>query len=272
MRPVNTSAISRRSEPSNRKNFLRYSRFLWCVLIVSSLALPVVPAPSLAYASEANAFVKRFELPRDPHPVVDEILSRPEFNEDFSQSALEELRDALIELTRRALRWLSKHFPRMPDVDLDPAPAVRIVETGLIVALLLAAAIVAWFAVKYFLSRKRARPVVPEESLLEAADIMGSEEALAAARAMAAEAKYTEALVYLFRFVLLRLDERGEVTLRPGKTNREILWSVPQDAPIRQPLSQMILLFNRVRYGNEGCGRAAFNRFVSLSRRVTGGA
>ncbi len=261
--------VTRRSVSAGGKGGSFASLLGYCIAMA---ALLVALSCSLGIAANAGDFAKRYDLPRDPHPLMEEILSRPEFNEDFTASPWEVLQAYLLEQLRRAGRWLAKHFPSLPRVDVDPTPAWWIVEFILIGALVVAAVVAGRFAVKYFLSQKRRGPVesIPIES--EEPEFVGSEDALAAARAMAGEARYREALIYLFRFVLLRLDERGTVTVRQGKTNREILQNVPDDQPIKQPLSQMILLFNRVRYGNEACSRTVFDRFVSLSRRVTGGA
>jgi hypothetical protein len=43
-------------------------------------------------------------------------------------------------------------------------------------------------------------------------------------------------VVLLFRHALVRLDETGRLSLHPGRTNREILASIPADQPIRQGL------------------------------------
>jgi hypothetical protein len=261
--------VTRRSASARAKGGSRASLSGYCIAMV---ALLVALSCSLGIAANADGFLKRYDLPRDPHPVVEEILSRPEFNQDFSASPLEELRAYIDEQLRRAGRWLARHFPRLPHLDVDPTPGWWAVEFILIMVLVIAAVAAGWFAVKYLLSRKQDRPIklLPLES--EEPEFVGSEDALAAARAMAGEGRYREALIYLFRFVLLRLDERGIVTLRQGKTNREIFQSIPEHQTIKQPLGQMISLFNRVRYGNEACSRTVFERFVSLSRRVTGGA
>lgn len=268
-----TKVVARMGEFVLGWNRLKVVSFRACTLMVALLLLAILNSPLYSAAqSNTENFAKRYDLPRDPSPLVKEILARSEFNEDFSASLIDELRAFILEQMRRALRWLSKHFPRLPRVDVDPAPVWWIVEFLLIGALLVVGIVVARIAVKYLVSRKGKRPKKTSDSPSEEAAFMGSEEALGAARTMAAESRFTEALIFLFRFVLLRLDERGTVTLRPGKTNREILRSVPDNDPIKQPLSQMMLLFNRVRYGNEACNRVAFDRFVSLSRRVTGGA
>lgn len=258
--------VTRRSA---RKGGSRASLPGYCI---ATAALFVALSSSVCFAANADGFAERYDLPRDPQPLVEEILSRPEFNQDFNASPLEVLQAYVFEQLRKAARRLAGYFPRLPRLDIDPAPGWWAVEFILIAVLVAAAVVSGRFAMRYLLSRMRNRPVklIPLES--EEPEFVGSEDALEAARAMAGQGKYREALIYLFRFVLLRLDERGIVTLRQGKTNREIFQSIPEHQPIKQPLGQMISLFNRVRYGNEACSRTVFERFVSLSRRVTGGA
>jgi hypothetical protein len=84
----------------------------------------------------------------------------------------------------------------------------------------------------------------------------------------AEQARYADALVLLFRFLVSRLHEEGMLSFYRGKTNREILDSLEQE-PFRDLVAEMVIRFNRVRYGREACGKADYDEFLTLCRRVS---
>ena len=122
-----------------------------------------------------------------------------------------------------------------------------------------------YFAVKSFLSRERrvapARFGAPAvaESCSEALDM---------SRSLAERGEYREALIHLFRYALIRLDEQGRLGFYIGKTNREILRSPRLKKSDRDTLSEMVPIFNCVRYGDFPCGKAEYDRFLLLTGRL----
>lgn len=221
-------------------------------------------------ATSGESFQQQFHLPQDPDNVLQQILARKEFHEASAWSLLDRLYERLEILWERAMRWLFSRFPRIGPVKTD-LNLVWMILTGLLIGLAVIG--IVWLFRKGLISvigKVRGSP--RGEQAQERADTgdLFSRHLLKRAAMAAEEGDYSGALVFLFRFTLMRLDETGRLIFHPGQTNREILESLKDDELIRSGLTEMVPLFNRVRYGNAPCCKAEYERALDLSRAVTG--
>lgn len=234
------------------------------LVMVSLFAVTAVADNSV---SEEN-FRQYYHLPQAPEPLVREILSRDE----FQQSPLEKLVDHLLNRLGAALNeLLSRLFKKLSlprGFTIDRQISWAVVMGVLLSVLALAAVLGLWYAVKKFRSEP---PKLGRESGTNHDYSFGtanSSDMWDQALKTAEQAKYAEALVLLFRFLVLRLHEKGLLSFHLGKTNREILDSLGP-VPFRDILGELVLRFNRVRYGRGGCGKADYEEFLMLCRQVS---
>jgi len=249
-------------------NSIRILRVLLLFLLLAA-ACGHWPA-QLGYATPPSGdFQKKFNLPQDPEALLKDILSRKEFRDAATRSLLDRLTAFLNHLWRKALSWILDRLPNLGPINLG-CQSIWAAVGILLIAALLAVIIIGLVRIFSPVFRKRAKQA-PESSLqeIELGDLGEmQEQALRAAR----EGDYRKALILLFRFVLLRLDELGHIKWRPWKTNREILRSAHESTTTREPLSEMISIFNGIYYGDKPCGDPEFQRFLTLAQLVTGGA
>jgi len=222
-------------------------------------------------AGPEEGFREKFNLPKDPEPVLEEILNRSEFKNQTSEPLFDWLIDRIWDLLVRALKAILSLLPRTEPIDFDNEIA-RMVFIGLSFGILgLIAVALVWTVISYVVSRTHS--VVPKrmETPSKESDSVGSAQALLLARSMVERQNFAGALIYMFRYVLVWLDETGRLPIHPGRTNREILESISKDAPLRAPLSEMIPAFNSIKYGNAACTKNDYERFVTLCRSVIPG-
>ncbi len=81
---------------------------------------------------------------------------------------------------------------------------------------------------------------------------------LAAARRAYEEGDFSTAIVYLFSHQLIELDRHQCIRLAKGKTNRQYLRELAQRADLRMLLSETMVRFERVFFGDQRLDQAAF--------------
>jgi hypothetical protein len=229
-----------------------------------------VPAFGAAVGPD-DRFQKRLNLSQDPERLLQQILSRKEFQEGAEESIFDRLKKWLDELIARALEWLFSRIaevvPREADLGfLGTTLAVLVLGVTGIALLLLVRRLIGMIV-----GRQKAARAGRDGFWTRETPFGTSEAVREDALKSAAAGNYRQALLHLFLFALLWLDERDRLSLRPGRTNREILESLPPDEPCRESLAQMVPPFNRVRFGNAPCGRDDYKLFLDLCRRITEG-
>jgi len=237
---------------------------LFLLLVVACGHWPV----QLGYATPPTSdFQKKFDLPQDPDALIKDILSRKEFTDAAKESLLDKLMAYLRYLWRKAFSWILDRLPNLKPISLGNESIWAAVGV-LLIATILAVIII---RLTRFLSLVSGKVRAKEsESSVQAIELGDLGQMQAQALRAAHEGDYRKALILLFRFVLLRLDELGRIKWRPWKTNREILRSVHENTNTRESLSEMILIFNGIYYGDKPCGNPEFQRFLSLAQLVTG--
>jgi len=249
----------------------RYQFGAVSILTLIPLSL-LLCCPDVSFSeSGVQTFQERFELPRDPTPLLEQILASDEFKQQ-SPSFIDRLREMVREMIRLVISWIIEHLPRgkwLDALDASTLDTTWNVLSGLLVTAALV--LLVWFgkrAVVFILARGR-RSAERDSSEASATEKpLVSEEARKLALKRAGEGNYPEALIYLFRFTLLWLDERGQLPLHPGKTNREVLQSLAPEEPLRPILGEMVLTFNRVKYGAAACDKHDYEHFMALCRTV----
>ncbi len=239
----------------------------WILIAICLVVATVAGLPDFSAADpSADEFRKWYDLPKDPQSALENILAREEFRNQ-EESWISQARRLLWETIVRALQWIFNRTPSI-DVDIDDSVGQMILDAQLIIAIALVAGIAVWIAIRLISTRRHRKRVIPlvNHALSSSSE---SAEARATALKLAERGDYRGALIHLFRYVLKYLDEKGRLTAGPGKTNREVLNSIPAQEPLRAPLAEMIPLFNRVRYGDADCGKVEFERFQALCRTVT---
>ena len=244
---------------SSLSPFFSGTTALLCVLF------PVISIFGVVLASEGvDRFWRDLGFLQDPDLLLREILSRSEFKESNWTLLFAALIRWFLELIVELLR---KIFGRW-NVNVE-AEMLWTAVGAFFAAVFVAGALIAMFyALKSFLHRKDDRPEMPPSFF--AATGQSSSEMLSISQSMAERGEYQGALIHLFRYVLIRLDEQGRLGFYAGKTNREILRSSSLRLSDRKALSEMVPIFNGVRYGNFPCGKSEYDRFLSLTGILVG--
>ncbi|MFZ5868437.1 MAG: DUF4129 domain-containing protein [Thermodesulfobacteriota bacterium] len=245
---------------------MRFTRLIPAVAIF--LITPVMLALPSAVLAAAD-FQAKYELPRDPDATLKDILGRSEFRETPEIPLLARLREWLDEMIKRLLIWLLERSPKPRSIKTPSNEAIEAVKV-ILVALAVAAFIglAAWlvFLLRGISIRSRREPVPEPETRDAKKDARGLWEE---ATRLAGKGDYALALIFLFRSVLVELDERGDLVVLPERTNREILEQVRSEGHLRRTLGDMVSAFNRVRYGSGACSRVQYKDFLSLCERAT---
>jgi hypothetical protein len=133
---------------------------------------------------------------------------------------------------------------------------------------LLIAAIVA-LAIRFF-RRRAARASLAgtiEQDLVVTADQVDAlpflaerskDDLLGQARRHYQEGNYSEAIIYLFSYQLLRLDKFSVIRLAKGKTNRQYLRETSRASTLKAMLEGTMLAFEDVFFGRRNLDRARF--------------
>lgn len=89
--------------------------------------------------------------------------------------------------------------------------------------------------------------------------------------------RYRDAMIYLYSYQLVQLDQHHKIHLSKGKTNRQYLHEVAQHARLRELLAQSVRLFEEAFFGHYELERERFeaawshlDEFQGLARQVTG--
>lgn len=241
----------------------------WWVVIAVAAAF-VASVVTSTGASPDNAFVERFDLPRTPASVLSEVLARREFAEDPASQWLRRIRDRAIQIVAEMVRWIVSRIPSMGPVKIR-GDILGTIGT----ALFLGAAAVILVLIGWRLAAALAKWARRRDAIHRSFSEPDGGEAPASLRAQALreaeQTNYEHAVVLFFRYVLLRLDEHGLLTYHQGKTNRELLAALRADDVVRDSVAEMVIIFNRVRYGKAPCGRDEYERFVILCRDAVDG-
>jgi hypothetical protein len=237
-------------------------------VLIAAFLLCFSLAACPARASE-NDFQEKYNLPKSPDTLLKEILSRPEFQEDETQSFIDRQLERLYRELARLFARILKSLPAVESPQIDERVGRTIIKMILVGA--------AGLLVLYVLARVFS--LVAKRRLFSDTDsqtpepgkhgLTGSRNSWDHALMLAEKADYGEALINLFRFAVLKLDEQGILLFHSRKTNREILESIKSD-PLREIVGEMVPSFNRVRYGEASCDRLEYEHFLGLCRRLAG--
>lgn len=177
-------------------------------------------------------------LPDDSRQRLEAVLARPEFQ------------DAQPSLLDRFLRWLSQFVP-------DASPDMRaLFDTAVGIFGVIAIGALVFFVVR--IVRHNWREGETLESLGEIP--IHATEAQAKATGAAGAGDYREAMRLLYLAALLHLDEVGLLRFDRALTNREVLATVVNRAPLYTALNPVVTQFDRVWYGHAPFGAADFEQ------------
>lgn len=236
---------------------------LLCLVSVIVLAHGEVNATPVS----GDEFREKLNLPQDPKITLEEILSRDEFTNQ-EESWIIKAKRWLWTTSLEFLEWVLQRLPSLEPLDIDDDVGQLILNALMVGVLVIFAAFIGWVILRLLSAKKaRFRIVQPEAESAEP-EFLGSAEARSTALRNGEQGNYRDGLIYLFRYVLLWLDETGRLTLGPGKTNREVLTSISSEGTLKDLLLEMVPVFNRVRYGDVPCGKADYERFQDLCFRV----
>ncbi len=229
--------------------------------------MPAIEVPS------PDRFREMLGLPVDPESVLRDVLSRDEFRESPVRSLIDRLNELIFSGIQHILSWIAKHWPHFGPIKGDYEFLWTILGSvfyGVILALAIATAV--FLFQRVILPRLRQKRTKVSTEVDDAKDhALSKSPTRDEALKLALEGQYRDALIQLFRFVLIQLHERGVLRLHPSWTNREILLEIAETQPFKEPLSEMTAHFNAVRYGGTACNKTDFERFLGLAEEITRG-
>jgi len=267
---------STRYRPYHRSGSARWSlvaqvtewtRLVLALLSVSAILLCFSLLAGAASAS-GDSFQEKYNLPQSPETLIKEILSRDEFKEDETRSFIERLLERLYKELVRLLVGILKRFPAGEIPQIDEKLGWMVVKMMLLGSAVVLAIYVLLRAFSLFGNRGIFSDTSFPESEMGRPRVAGSRDSWDRALMLAEKANYAEALINLFRFAVLKLDEQGVLLFHRGKTNGEILECINNDS-LREILVEMVPSFNRVRYGKASCDRMEYEHFLGLCRRLS---
>jgi hypothetical protein len=192
-------------------------------------------------------------IPADSRDLLEQVLGRPEFQ------------DAQPSLLERFLRWLGELLP-------DASPDMRAladIAVGLFGILVIGLLVL-------FVMRMVRRYWREGEALDSLGAIpVHAAEAQAKAGDAAVAGDFREAMRLLYLAALLHLDEVGLLRFDRALTNREVLATVANRAPVYGALAPVVAQFDRVWYGHAPFGAGDFERMeaqIEELRRMKGTA
>jgi Domain of unknown function (DUF4129) len=158
----------------------------------------------------------------------------------------------------RAILWLFQHGPS----SLPISPALAVIS--LLLCLLLAGG-VGFLAVRGALRRV----TVQERALGDEEARIGQLPVEELSRKAQRAGDFRTAFRYLYLSVMLDLQRRGLIRLRPGWTNRDQIRSLsPSAASLQAPLGEMVDVFDRVWYGHDDIDEQEYRRLLALSQNI----
>jgi hypothetical protein len=210
----------------------------------------------------AGAFAQELKLPSEPEPVLQKILETREFKDSATESLRDSFQEWKDKLWKRIIEYL---WPRIPEAEWfdKRADVVWVVLGCLLLAVVL---VLAYLTVRRFMRRDgfgAPSALEIEEPLTRA----GSAEIKNKAFELAGKGDYSFAVINLFRYVLVWLDEHNRIALYSAKTNREILRALQND-PAGPIVLQLAPIFSAVRYGNARCDKSDYERYLSLCLEI----
>lgn len=174
--------------------------------------------------------------------LLNEILSRPEFETGHSLS--------LLEIVLSVLEFIAAYWLPI-----------------LIICLLVLAIII----IKIVLAISR-HGSLPDEAMAErtgGGGVITSREALASSRSRAVAGNYREALRYLLLSSLLQLEEKGVIKYRHDQTNGEYIRKLRAASyPGEDLLKKLTGLYERVWYGKSACGKEDYDHARAIYRQL----
>lgn len=242
---------------------------VFMLLVGIALSLCSWQAPVWAGPSPgADEFIQKLQLSRSPEATLQEILSRAEFKDSDRESLMDRLRAWISEIRQRMLAWIWERIPSASFPEAELGTVWTVLGSFVVAALLVVVGILAWYSIRFFGSKQTS---AQEEAGPDLSEIATSNELRLLATRSSETGNFREALIYMFRSVLLWLDERGKLSLHKVKTNREVLESLRNDKRLREAFGDMVPVFNRVRYGNYPCDKHDYEKFLATCNRVDGG-
>ena len=201
-------------------------------------------APDLLRQAAADLRQPATRLPADARQQLEEVLARPEFQ------------PAQPTLWQRLVNWLAERFP-----DVGQMEGSDLIGR-LLVWLIVAISVLVVGGVLFSFLRGLRRSIVSQEVIEE----LGGHIPLYASQAQqqATEAArggdFREAMRLLYLAALLHLDEVGLIRFDRALTNQEVLDSVANNERLRDLLTPVVSLFDRVWYGHAPFGEVEFEQ------------
>jgi hypothetical protein len=191
------------------------------------------------------------------------ILARPELQVAERRSLL----DGLLDPIRVWVRWLGTELMRLLGWILEPAADL---DGAVILYAIVGVALVMLIGVALTL-RRLMRGSLTGDAALAAAAVVGRPRAadeLTRARALAQAGETRQAVHYLYRAMLLRLDERDHLPFDGTLTNRELLPRLTAAPELANPFAELVARFDRLWYGQTDCSADEYATFAALADRV----
>lgn len=194
-------------------------------------------------ATGATAMLASLKSPETIRQTAAEVVSRPDYQLDRGLDAdSQAFWLTLLSWILKPIVWIFQSLHGLPSV-------LQIIVVVILVVILVALiAHITWSFVNAIKGSKVDR-LAGAHSRERSVDPRHLERSAALA---AADGQYVEAVRFLFKAALIRIEQSEEKKLRVGITNRELVRRY-QKSPLSGPLSQITDLIDRKWYGTESC-------------------
>lgn len=244
---------------------------LWALAAV--LLLPALPSAAAPQTSSQRATLHELEANQGfdaataerSDTVIREVIARKEFRQAEREGFLQRLQMMIMAAVLDLLDRISAALGGL-------GPIFKVLGLILLAALLALLVLLLARLIDALLLRlagRQRRTAAAHETRTPLAEVArgpaAAEQALARARALAAQGQWLEALRLAFASLLLSLDASGAIDFREGITNWDYLREVRRDGrPQAGPLEGAIRLFELKWYGLRGAGPGDFEAMVLL--------
>lgn len=196
-----------------------------------------------------------------------EILQRPEF------STTQKAGNALEQLLRDILRWLSKLIPKRRELSQGSANLATLVAQIVVIAVALAVIVyVVWKVLTRFLRGRTKRKRFKAEPRIVLGEKLAPDQSagdiLAEAEALAKQGDIRAAIRKAYIALIVELGERKVISLAQYKTNRDYLRSVRKIEPLYGTMKTLTDSFERHWYGFVGATQNDWTAFRDAYKRA----
>lgn len=200
--------------------------------------------------------------------ILEQILKRREFHNEGEKSPLVKVLGSIWEAIKEWVRELLQYKQPNPQIRIDPDFGIKVpvLQTILKVLLILIAAILLFFLVRFIVKKVYLSGRIRKMQAPEAYEYLNRpDEAMENYYGYLSSKEYSKALRFLFIALLLELDKRKIIRIEKWKTNRMYIREIGQkEKKLIPQMQEFSALFNACCYGNRAVDEVVVGKWFDF--------